>query len=484
MTATSLIFIGLAIIAYMVIAVIEGRKIKTVEEYFLAKRKLNLRRFLGSYSATNVTFTAVFLYLCAEGTLSGNIPFWAAAFWMIGTILFVWLYPRISKFCKQGFTLHEYLEDAFDSSEVRRIASWVTIVTFVAGVGLEFYGFSWLMEHLSGGAIQWAVIGGILLLIMVAYTTIGGYPATVSTDLLQLFLIVVGTIVIVLYGVVPSWDNTVSARVFDTNHLFSDPLLILAYLVLFVPFQFSIMDNWQRCVSAGGDERIVRRATFGGGVIVSLVLLVPVILGMTVGLEQVSDTNSLDSLLVGINRVPPGILTGIVMVCFLSSLFSTADTLLLNAAYSLVYDQQIGRQRTKVSPQEFMKSEKAVPRLRTWVAIMGIGSMVSFLILWVVPLSAYILALLASQSILGFLVLYHLSLKNRNVAKRRRKGALRAIILGFSLPIIIVSYGLFVADKDFINGAPFLAVIIAVIVFFVTPRSKMLQDSQEQVRES
>jgi len=470
---TILMLIGCCLV-FLTIAYFISRSVKKVDDFFIAARHLRIRRFFGAYSGANVTFTAVFIYLTATAVSEGNLPLWAVVCWIMGVFLFWWKYPSIMEFCKTGHTLHEYLGKAFDSDEIRRLASFVTIVSFVAGVSLEFYGFAWLMEYLTGQRFHWLIIGMVFLITMITYTAYGGFPATVATDLFQVLLIAGGLGLLTYHIIIPAWDERVARVVFDGRHFFTNPLLILAYVVLFVPFQFSVMDSWQRCVAAGGDKKVVRPATLLGGGAVAAAFIIPILIGISVGKGLgTPPENPLQPLLLALNSIPPGFALGLVLCAFLGSLFSTADTLLINAAYSLVYDQRVGRKGQDLTPDEFGASARLVPTLRAWVVILGIASILVFGLLFVVPLDAFILAVLGSQAILGILVLFFLFAEGS--AKRRVTGARRAIIVGFATPILSVGYGLFAGDRNFVDGAPFIGVILALIVMFLSrpaPRFK------------
>lgn len=480
MSLTVIAAMGVLVVVFLAVAASQLRDINTVEDYFLAARKLKTRRFMGAYIGTNVTFTAVFLYLTAEGVKSGNIPFAAAIFWLVGIALFWSQYHRIEAFCKSGHTLHEYLGQAFASTEVRRWASIITAIVFVAGVGLEFYGFAWLLEQLSDGQVPWLAIGLVLLLIMVLYTMIGGFPATVATDLLQVLLIIAGVGFLVRYAMLPHWTPEIQTRVLDLSHLTSDPVLLLAYMLIFVPFQFSVMDGWQRNVAAGGSGEVVRRATVGGGLAVAAVFAVPVTLGVMMAVEPTVAEDPLRALVTAVLRVPDGIPRAIVIGAFMSSLFSTADTLLLNAAYSVTYDLRLAK-RTEGDLRDIDAGPEMLTALRAWVGVLGLASASVFAILFFVPLSAFILGVLSAQSLLGILVLYHFVAGSS--AKRRARGAKAAIITGFVASVALVAGGLLVGDQRLVDGAPVAAVVLAIILFFVFPRSAS-SDVQDSVPEA
>lgn len=301
----------------------------------------------------------------------------------------------------------------------------------------------------------------------------GGFPAVLATDIFQLILILLAVGALIWFSIIIPWDARTTVKVLNVNNFVASDLLShLAYLLLFIPFQFAVMDTWQRCVAAGGDQRVIRPSMLWGGILVGVAFAVPIIIGISVSDEIVQQNlDSQHALLLALKRIPAGFWYGLVIVAFLASLFSTADTFLLNAAYSLVYDQQVGATDPSHTPESFGKSERLLPNLRFLVAILGVASLAIFWILFYVPLRDFIFAVMSAQAILGFLVLYHFRAGEN--AKLREPGAVYSIVAGFSAPIIFVLLGVILENKQLIAVAPVISIILALIIFRLFPKSRM-----------
>src|SRR5713226_4054513 len=83
----------------------QGREAGTWRGYFLARGNLGTTGVMSTYFGANLTFTAIFLIVSEEAYIRG---WWVLAipiFWVLGTVVFVRLYPRLRPFFEQGMTL-------------------------------------------------------------------------------------------------------------------------------------------------------------------------------------------------------------------------------------------------------------------------------------------------------------------------------------------------------------------------------------------
>lgn len=451
-------------------------------EFFYADLNISGRYFGSTYMGANVALTSIFIFLCAQATTSTWSALWAPIFWAIGVLLFGKLTHRLEHSFKSGRTIHQHLRETYQSPRLQIFTSAVTIFAFIGTIGLEFLGLIWFLSFfgISEPGIQIA-IGFGLIVMMSLYMIMGGYWATIKTDFIQVILVIVGCFLLVspffpnlgIYPGVPAPNTIVDAnKVLDTfsfKALFADPVLIVGFAVLFLPFQFSVMDMWQRCVATGGNINRIRRYIVVVGLILALIFTIPVMLGIfAVEAGLVNEVKPENTLFIIVKTFANPIVIAVIGIMFLASVFSTADTLLLAATNSLVCDLLTFRKGEYLTAGELNASPVTLNKCRLYVVILSLLTIVVVLVsLGPAGLTDIIFAVFAAQSILGVLVLVGLFLPER--AKKMGQAAITAAILGLVLPIPIVIIGKVLDEVDLISAAPIISVLIAMIALFVIP---------------
>uniref|UniRef100_A0A023GNF3 Putative sodium/solute symporter ixodes scapularis sodium/solute symporter n=1 Tax=Amblyomma triste TaxID=251400 RepID=A0A023GNF3_AMBTT len=95
-------------------------------------------------------------------------------------------------------SINEYLEKRFMSTTIRNIASGVFIVQTLLYMGVVLYGPSLALGSVTGIPVWSSILlNGI---VCTFYTAIGGIKAVVWTDVVQMFLIYVGYIMVIVSG--------------------------------------------------------------------------------------------------------------------------------------------------------------------------------------------------------------------------------------------------------------------------------------------
>lgn len=225
---------------------------KTSTEYFLAGRHVGWLAIGASLFATNIS-SEHFLGLAGTGSKSGLAVGhfeWLAC---LIVLLLGWVFTPF--YLKSGvFTMPEFLERRYNSA-ARWYLSIVSIVAYVlTKISISLY---------AGGILLYAVVGWdmytsaiVIVLITGLYTVMGGLSAVIYTDLVQMFILISGSIVLTMIGLdrAGGWEALVAGTPSDFWHMFkpmSDPDFPWTGIVFGAP----ILGIWYWCT----DQYIVQR---------------------------------------------------------------------------------------------------------------------------------------------------------------------------------------------------------------------------------
>jgi SSS family solute:Na+ symporter len=295
-------FAGLIVIVVWV----SRMKEETSSDYFLAGRNAGWLAIGASIFASNIGSEHL-VGLAGTGAESGMaFAHWEMHGWIILILgwVFVPFYAR-----SKVFTMPEFLERRYNSA-ARSLLSIISLVSYVltkvavtvyaGGVvfkevfGIEFvslnmFGNTYSIDFFWVGAIGLVVITGI-------YTVIGGMKAVLYTSVLQTPVLLIGSIVIVIAGLVKigGWaelQSICNANV--TEH--GDPMMSLirsrhdeVYPWTGVLLGASIIGLWYWCtdqyivqrVLSGRDQTQARRGAIFGGYLKLLPVFIFLIPGM------------------------------------------------------------------------------------------------------------------------------------------------------------------------------------------------------------
>ena len=194
--------------------VIRKRK-DTATDYFLAGRNLSWWIIGASIFASNIGSEHI-VGLAGTGATDGvAMAHYELHAWCLLVLawVFVPFYAR-----SLVFTMPEFLERRF-SSHSRYVLSIVSLITFIVtkiAVGIFAGGvvFATLLPdlHLSLGGVEvnsfW--IGSVLVIVLTGlYTMLGGMRAVAYNDAVQVFILIVGSATLTIYGLVKlgGWEQ-------------------------------------------------------------------------------------------------------------------------------------------------------------------------------------------------------------------------------------------------------------------------------------
>ncbi len=467
----------------------EGGVAGSTAGYFLAGRNVGWFVVGASLFASNIGSEHL-IGLAGTGFSSGVAVGQFEVLASLILLLLGWVF--VPFYIKSGvFTMPEFLERRY-SPGARAYLSWVSILGYV---------LTKISVTIAAGGIVFEAMGvgfwtGAMVVVVATgiYTVLGGLKAVVYTDLLQMFVLIAGSLTVTLLGLseIGGWSamtaavepgfmslwKPVSHPDFPwTGILFGAPILGVWY---WCTDQFIV----QRVLSAKDIDN-ARRGTLFGGFLKVLPLFIFVIPGVIAyvlvqsgSLQVAEGDQALPAL---ISALLPAGLRGLVIAGLLAALMSSLSSV-FNSCSTLITLDIYKKWRPEASERHLV----AVGRIATavlvlfglaWIPIMrGLGQIYVYL----QSVQAYISPPIAAVFLLG---IFHKRLNAR--------GAMAALLTGLALGMSklymdvnldqfdgwLHAYG----SINFLHFAAYLFLICSAILILVSMRTA--PPSEEQLRD-
>ena len=196
----------------------------TREGYFLAGRSVGWIAIGASLFATNISSEHL-LGLAGTGSKSGLAVGhfeWLAC---LIVLLLGWVFTPF--YLRSGvFTMPEFLERRYGPS-ARWYLSGISIVAYVlTKISISLYAGGILLHAVVGWDMYTSAV--VIVLITGVYTVLGGLSAVIYTDVVQMVLLIAGSLLLTVLGLQEAggWNAVVAATPPDFWHMFkpmSDP---------------------------------------------------------------------------------------------------------------------------------------------------------------------------------------------------------------------------------------------------------------------
>ncbi len=228
------------------------KRSKNSEEYFLAGRKVGWIAIGASLFATNIS-SEHFLGLAGTGSKSGLAV--GHFEWLACLILLLlgWIFTPF--YIKAGiFTMPEFLEKRYNSAS-RYYLSIVSILSYVlTKISISLYAGGILLNAVVGWDMYTSAV--VIVIITGIYTLLGGLSAVIYTDLVQMFILIIGSIILTMIGLSEAggWANLVANTPADFWNMFK-PLSHPDFPWTGIIFGAPILGIWYWCT----DQYIVQR---------------------------------------------------------------------------------------------------------------------------------------------------------------------------------------------------------------------------------
>lgn len=371
---TDWIFVILYLIVIAAVSVWSIRKSKeTTSDYFLANRNLGWFVIGASILASNVGsehIVGLAGSAANSGTVLGHYELHSYIVLILGWV-FVPFYLRSSV-----YTMPEFLERRFNPQS-RRLLSIIQLFSYViAKASVTIFAGALVFNQFMGvdfwtGAIILVVVTGV-------YTVLGGLHAVMYTEAIQAIVLLVGSLVLLIFGLkeVGGWDALMKSVPTEKLNMFrpmSDPEypwlgILIASPIVGIWYWCTDQHIVQRCLAAK-NEREARRGTIFAAFLKLMpffIFLIPGLIALALhsqGKLHLEDTNAAFPEMV--KQIMPmglrGLLAGGLLAALMSSLASVYN------ACSTLYTIDIYK---KQHPEASEKKLVRVGRIATAVIVL------------------------------------------------------------------------------------------------------------------
>jgi len=461
---------------------------RTSAGYFLAGRNVGWFIIGASLFASNIGSEHL-VGLAGSGAASGVA---VGQFEILASLILLMLgWVFVPFYLKSGvFTMPEFLERRYSSG-----ARWYLAVISILG-----YVLTKISVTIAAGGIVFESLMGIdfwtgALVVVVAtglYTILGGLRAVLYTDMIQMFVLLGGSVTVTVIGLTKlgGWGELhriAGPAFFSLWKPMSDPDFPWTGILFGAP----ILGVWYWCtdqfivqrVLSAADENQARRGTIFGGFLKVLPLFLFVIPGVIAYALSQRGVLALDrpdqALPTMIGVLLPAGLKGLVVAGLLAALMSSLSSVFNSCSTLITWD--IYR---KLHPTASERQLVHVGRLATTV-------LVGFGLAWI-PMMQFISGQLYVylQSVQGYISPPIAAVFLLGIASKRMnaKGAIAALLTGFvlgmgrlvaelsknSLSGLLYTY----ADVNFLHFAIFLFIVVSMVLILVSLLTTQASDEQ------
>jgi len=361
------------------------KKTKNINDFFIGSRSLG--PWISALAYGTTYFSAV-VYIGFAGKLG-----WAYglnAVWIgignavIGSFLAWMVLGRRTRRMTQNLdvvTMPEFLQERYQGKYFKMTAATVIFLFLLPYAASVFKGLGYLFEANFNISFDLAIL--IMVVITAIYLILGGYFAVAITDLIQGFIMLVCSVLMVAMlvgkaGGFSSAISQISLNYYKNVYSVARPdYLLLAATIFMTSFGVWGMPQMVQKFYAIRDEKVIKIAAY---TTLFFALIIPVSAYFTGALTHVffnaptvvNGVVNYDAMVPNLllNYLPP-IMMAVILLLILSASMSTLSSLVLVSASSVAIDLYKGH----VNPQVSKQSSMAMMRF-----LSGVFILISFLI--------------------------------------------------------------------------------------------------------
>lgn len=310
-----------------IIAIHSAMNVKSVPDFFVARKGASVKAVAGSLVASILGGSAIIGAIDESNRLGAG----AAWFMLVGALGLAALIPFASKAYSLGkYSLPDLIGNMYGSTP-RIVSSIVIPIAWTGIIAAQIIAAAKILQSFTPLSYETCAI--IFASIFTLYTIAGGQLSILRTDFLQAALIVVGLAIIAIFtGLSLEGSNyTLSnAKAFPFNSNFS-PLDLFILLLTYGTTFTAGPDMFSRLFCAK-DATTAKKSLF-----VSAIVLVPVagIIGFLSAFGTNIETTDGAKIISIANTVLPQAMLPFIAIVLLSVVLSSADTLLLSSSVIL-----------------------------------------------------------------------------------------------------------------------------------------------------
>jgi len=334
--STTLALIIIICLCFVIFGVLHSKKYQGLNNYLVANRSVGVFSLTTSLVAS--ALGAWILFGPASAATWGGIG--AVIGYALGTAfpLFILIYlgKRFRKLYPKGKTLIEVVRLRF-GKKLFKLILFLTIFYMFIFLIAEVTAVSLLVNYISGTSLWITAL--IVIVSSLIYTLYGGLRASILTDNLQFFIVLI-LLLICAYYLFSLNSEDISFQLVQTNsqHLLSSKYIPnytagLTFFIAVAATNLFHQGNWQR-VFAAKDNEVLKRSLW-----ISFVIIIPIVFFMGIsGIIAVSLDSKVNPDLAFFSILLKGkteFLSVLIIILAVSLTVSTIDTL-VNAISSLV----------------------------------------------------------------------------------------------------------------------------------------------------
>ncbi|MDO4260967.1 MAG: sodium:solute symporter family protein [Eubacteriales bacterium] len=328
----------LYMIGMLAVGVLVSRKQSSMETYYVAGRRLGTVSIACLWVSCWIGGASV-IGTSAKAYDMGVTAVWYVGILAVGCAVFALVFAKKVKVIGdqlQNLSYPDFIEARYDGN-CRLIATVCTLIGMIGVTSSQLVASGSILNTITGWGNGPSFAAAAVVLIL--YTSLGGYLAVTYTDWIQVFLLIMGIVIGVPFAAhamggldriteLPSGYFDVGAWGWPTIAAFA-----LSSLLSF----FTTMDSYTRCMAAKD------AATARKGGILAACLILPIALGATyegmaakVLLPDLADGNNALIRLI-LATFPTGV-RGLVITGIFAAIMSSADISILTASANITRD--------------------------------------------------------------------------------------------------------------------------------------------------
>lgn len=426
------------LVTYFGIVLVEGflsfRRSRGEADYLVAGRKVGPWICGASLSATQMS-AGTFVGTIALHYLTGASFIWAwTGIWVAYVVAAIWVAPKLRRYSAEhgGLTFPDYIGDRFNSDVARVVAAVVILICYIVFMSAQFQAGGVILQTLFGLPFVWGSL--ILLVITVAYTTIGGMVAVMRTDFLQQMVMALGAVIglplLISYA---GGTENIAAVLADVgpNYLrwhfgFRDLFgFALAFGLVFVTAPYVITRYY-----AVPDDRTARQAAAVALVfnLLTATSVATIALSLKVLYPELIVADAASTVYAA--QVLPPLIGALVIAAILAAIMSTVDSVLLVTGPVISHDIYY----RLINPQA---DERTRMRVNRWATAIT-GTVPILLTLQQLGIVQFIVNAFASLLASGIAVPVIIGLYWRRASTA---GAIASMGIGFGVALLLYIYG-------------------------------------------
>lgn len=393
-----LITMGAYLVFMIVIGVIESKKNNSVSDYYLGGRRLGPVVTAMSAEASDMS-SYLLMGLPGLAYLSGCAEVgWTIIGLAAGTYL-NWLFTakRLRRYTEatKSITVPSFFSNRYGDEKniLTFIAAVIIVIFFIPYTGSGFAACGKLFNSLFG--IDYHVAMIISAIVILFYTTLGGFLAASTTDLVQSIIMTIALFIILCFGAMKAggWENVVTnakslpgyfsmVSTYDQATGTSHPYNIIQIVsTLAWGLGYFGMPHILLRFMAIRDEKELKTSRRIASVWALVSMFVSMLIGMIgLGMSAEGEIGFLEgsksetvivqiSKLLSTHGVLFAIIAGVVLSGILASTMSTSDSQLLAASSSISSDILVSTFHAKISEKMHMFVSKAIVVL---IGVLGV----------------------------------------------------------------------------------------------------------------